>query len=207
MKFKKDGKVFEDIRAARYVYCQNANYCRRCDVGANSARDCIDLCKDMPAEAARLMGYEVVEDGKQSTTSQVNQPETVNCRSSKPLRDWTLGEAKEYCENNSGLCNEVFCPLKSFCDFLEARSPELFAPGYWALTEKPRFTPWAVGIAKGIVELLTDKWNEIRISRCHNGTLLIVGKNGLEVEINKTLFPSIRPMQSIKLSDIVGGST
>ena len=66
MKFKKDGKVFEDILAVRDEFCNKGH---RCSV--NCPLGCGNYSKANPVEAARLMGYEVVEDDKQSTTSQV----------------------------------------------------------------------------------------------------------------------------------------
>lgn len=68
MKFcdPKTVEVFEDMVAAWMDYCNNHNCYAGCSIDAvvpgNTATVCEAWCEAHPAEAARLMGYEVVED-------------------------------------------------------------------------------------------------------------------------------------------------
>lgn len=64
MKFKdKDGNVFEDIEEMIDKTCEKYGVCEYCPVRKERGiYYCIAWCKDHPIEAARLMGYEVVED-------------------------------------------------------------------------------------------------------------------------------------------------
>lgn len=64
MKFRsKTGEAFEDIVAARFAFC--GQKCRECPISCWNNEDktrCDLYCHAHPHEAARLMGYEVVED-------------------------------------------------------------------------------------------------------------------------------------------------
>jgi len=67
MKFKKDGMVFEDIAVAGDAFCREQELCSsacplREAYEADSYPWCIEFENAHPAEAARLMGYEVVEE-------------------------------------------------------------------------------------------------------------------------------------------------
>lgn len=59
MKFKKDGKVY-GITSAVYRHCENAD-CMHCGL-RNKGDNCVTYAHIDPKEAARLMGYEVIED-------------------------------------------------------------------------------------------------------------------------------------------------
>ena len=91
MKFRnpETGEVFEDMTAARFAFCRMK--CKPCPISCFQNEDetrCDIFCCDHPREAARLMGYEVVEEANMD----------------KPLKDWTLGEATEYCTSRNGNC-------------------------------------------------------------------------------------------------------
>ena len=59
MKFKKDGKVY-GITSAVYRHCENTD-CRHCGM-RNKGDNCVTYAHINPEEAARVMGYEVIED-------------------------------------------------------------------------------------------------------------------------------------------------
>jgi len=134
MKFKnKAGTVFEDIQEALEDFCklpENASNteCRNC-VFTNPELTCTEFCDTYPIMAARLMGYEVIEDDR-SSIGQVNEAEPVNCGSSKPLSEWTLAEMKAYC---AGFCDPA-CEGKSCmgCAFLK-HCPFIKLPHEWDL--------------------------------------------------------------------------
>ena len=87
MKFKdKDsGRVYEDILAAQSDFCP-ANIlgeeCYNCALpnvtNSPEALFCREYCIKYPAQAARIMGYEVVEDGED-----INVPTNTEKRTSR----------------------------------------------------------------------------------------------------------------------------
>lgn len=58
MKFKKDGKVYS-VSNAVYIYCKKKD-CVECGVYGKGV-SCMQFVEAYPEEAARLMGYEVIE--------------------------------------------------------------------------------------------------------------------------------------------------
>lgn len=205
MKFKKDGNVLTTIANAFTIFCPGKNCetdeCPLYEVTENADMECMDWAVAHPAEAARLMGYEVVEEDKQSTTSQANQPEAVNCGSSKPLKDWTLGEVQEYC--NEADCG--VCPFY-FRDNLLCRvsGGHIDDPRAWDLSEKPRFTEEEVELAVHLFDF-RDRMDSL-IGRQVNGPLWwrdVGGGDGHGL-LPREFFPSILPGQSVKISEIVG---
>lgn len=68
MKFKKDGKVFEEISEARSMFCmstENSNGCITCPLHSMEKTYktlCTKFCVDFPEEAAFIMGFDVVKD-------------------------------------------------------------------------------------------------------------------------------------------------
>lgn len=65
MKFRdpKTGDVFEDIVIAKKEYCHKTYYCEKCPIG------CFEFARKNPAEAAHLMGYEVIDDSSSDSSS------------------------------------------------------------------------------------------------------------------------------------------
>lgn len=122
-------KVFSGIVDANDYFCaKSAVECNSCPLDIPSHQQkkisCESWCKTNQEEAAHLMGYEVVED---ETREEMREPQlnagekesgTMNCpvcgkefdihleetNMDKPLKDWTLGEAKEYCTSRNGNC-------------------------------------------------------------------------------------------------------
>lgn len=141
---------------------------------------------------------------KQSTTSQVTQPEPVNCGSSKPLKDWMLGEVQEYCrERKSDCVKPDECPFyRNEHNELDRLCAVINMPYKWDLSEKPRFTEEEVVQAQAAKmlfgEAIIERYDEKR---------LFVRKGNAEYRLPNVLFETVRTGQSVKLSDIVGGNT
>lgn len=67
MKFKREGKVFDDILLAHEEYCQEDDYtlCATCTLSSRKNGTnmlCPDFCTSFPEKAATLMGFEVIKD-------------------------------------------------------------------------------------------------------------------------------------------------
>lgn len=118
----------------------------------------------------------------------------------KPLKDWTLGEAKEYCTSRNGNCADDCIFSKKGIGMVCGIAPK---PVWWTLPEKPRFTQQEVEVAKAIKLLFPDAVNVCRLS----GVIKAECENGSgECMIGAELLPSIQNHQSYTLDEIIGGA-
>ena len=176
-----------------------------------------DWAKENVEEVARLMGYEVVEDDgyfteneRKSYRDMLNRggkPTGNNIEDlmgeanmDKPLKDWTLWEAKEYCTSRNGNCADDCIFSKKGIGMVCGIAPK---PVWWTLPEKPRFTQQEVEVAKAIKLLFPDVVKVCRLSgvvkaECENGSG--------ECMIVAELLPSIQNHQSYTLDEIIGGA-
>ena len=190
MKFRnpETGEVFLSISSAADYFCrENDCFLQTCPLKEKTdGKPCVDWANAYPREAARLMGYEVVENPKGVEIDPVNPIENdrvnsieieaikeanmdnpcngcdvgwgsissagiMSCRDEcerlkaweakknmdKPLKDWTLGEAKEYCTSRNGNCADDCIFSKKGIGMVCGIAPK---PVWWTLPEKPRFT-------------------------------------------------------------------
>lgn len=171
--------------------------CKNCPVPNRVRREllpedsdgCSEFCENHPHEAARLMGYEVVEDSKVVEMDPVKE-----ANMDKPLKDWTLGEVKEYCKKKGDICGD--CPFKYDVSKCKLNSP----PDIWPLKSKPRFTQQEVERAKAIRVL----WPEATTVKLEDYGRVRV----LEVPMVLTVdhFPSLHPGEPVTLDEIIGGA-
>lgn len=207
MKFRdpKTGKVYQNARAALDSFpCPQRVSCENCKFDGNKCTE--KWVNEHPQEAARLMGYEVVEEHTQ--THEKTRADTIeNARvhleeanMDKPLKDWTLGEAKEYCTSRNGNCADDCIFSKKGIGMVCGIAPK---PVWWTLPEKPRFTQQEVEVAKAIKLLFPDVVKVCRFSgvvkaECENGSG--------ECMIGAEWLPSIQNHQSYTLDEIIGGA-
>ena len=146
MKFrhKKTGEIYDMTSKD----CSGSGFCREilcsdCPIikrrGDLSCRDWVLTHANM---AARLLGYEVVEDDcdqSQKSRNSVAKKEEANM--DKPFKDWTLGECQAECENAGECCK---CRLHSSFELSSCKirialykKPD---PAHWELIDKSRFT-------------------------------------------------------------------
>ena len=117
----------------------------------------------------------------------------------KPLKDWTLGECKQWCYKHGSECPEK-CPIEDFCKQLQHE------PAKWDLDEKPRFTEQEVEDAKTIKRIF-DCAGDIIVERHRDYKLRLIKNGGvLGVFLNTKLFDSIQPGQAYTLDEIIGGA-
>lgn len=114
----------------------------------------------------------------------------------KPLKDWTLGECMGECSKLTyrGLTCEQ-CPLDKICGN---------AVDEWNLSDKPRWTEQEVEDAKAVRRVfgrdgVIERYNKAMTEPYSN---LVFD----HLYINEDLFPSLRPGESVKLEEIIGGA-
>ena len=92
MKFRKITEY--SMEEANNEFCERQKSCDTCPLDEPSHKkedtSCVDWCNEHPHEAARLMGYEVVED---DCVEPRKHKEEANM--DKPLKDWTFGAGNE----------------------------------------------------------------------------------------------------------------
>ena len=252
MKFRshETGEVYDNIYAARSPFCKE-NRCSTC-VMPNLFREkelpsgvetCAGFCEKYPYEAARLMGYEVVEEEPSGDRGQLeygNAVEGMCCdcahggpccswdenedcqhrkedgtcwvpytkeeaNMDKSLKDWTLGELKEWCyqygkAHTNKPCEQT-CPIyqRGICCREWVHE--------WDLEEKPRWTQQEVERAKDLKESV-GAYKVVRGEYAEADLTLrreTIGKDRCW-DIPRELFPSLRLGQSVTLDEIIGGS-
>ena len=176
---------------------------------------CADWAEAHPREAARLMGYEVVEDdpdvaiangiqkisnaAKESTKiiqDYLNKGEGADM--DKPLEDWTLGEIKEYCREKGYHCGD--CPAIYDGNHCKLNS----TPEIWPLKPKPRFTEQEAEAAKAVKVLFPCTTHLIQFQP--NEPVSAKAGDAFVVNLNSVLFPSIQPGKPYTLDEIIGGA-
>ena len=205
MKFRnKDGEVFCNIIAA-WVGFMCPGPCGDCNLQRGSTCE-KEWIESHPREAARLMGYEVVEEHTQ-THEKTHADAIENARvhleetnMDKPLKDWTLGELKDYCHRAPHDC--IGCKVKGDRN----NCPFDGEPAKWILDEKPRFTEQEVEDAKTIKRIF-DCAGDAIVERHRDHKLRLIKNGGvLGVFLNMSLFSSIQIGQSYTLDEIIGGA-
>ena len=218
MKFrnKETAEVLDDISKVSDRYCMNHDcFWQRCPMeDATKGEPCGTWAKDHPREAASLMGYEVLdemlENAEEMREPQLNAGDK-EANMDKPLKDWTLGECRSHCEKvlgsgddckgcaleyliRNGECIFKDCPRDINFESMDTRN------------KKPRFTQQEAEDAKEIMRIFNADRN-IVVERIGNGDLRIHRKGSCQsVQLNKWLFPQIRPGQSYTLDEIIGGA-
>ena len=121
-------------------------------------------------------------------------------RRDKPLKDWTLGECQEWCSCYTRCPGK--CPLFNFCKQLQNE------PGKWELNDKPRWTEQEVEDAKTLCRMWPN--GEIEFKRDIDGRCSMVHIQGSLhgcLDLGRVdLFPSLRPGETVKLDEIIGGA-
>ena len=223
MKFRnfETGEVYIGILEAMDHYCDSKEDCNDCTLRepvqsyAKQKHPCYAYVADNPHEAARLMGYEIVEDREKTAIAQVlerakrngvrfhpvirHDKEETNMDKQKPLSDWTLGEVKEHCkEQRDTPARCTGCKMQKYCDQYFGRQGDAAAPKYWDLTEPTRWTEQEVEDAETVKHIFG---RSDTVKRTAEGALSFGG-----IILNAQMFPALRPGQSVTLDEIIGGA-
>ena len=214
------GEVWDAENAVK-VFCDELPKCNVCPMFpvVSLGGDCRKWAANHPKEAARLLGYEVVEDdpsvaiknGIQKISDAAKESAKIiqdylnegkEANMDKPLKDWTLGELSNYCKKVVDPDGNCFnCEAKKYiglCPFEET------APCDWDFETKPRFTEQEVEDAKNISRCLIDA---VSVTRYANGVVWILNAERKEIaRTQDTMFQSISIGQSYTLDEIIGGA-
>lgn len=118
----------------------------------------------------------------------------------KPLKDWTLGEAKEYCASRNGNCADDCILSRKGIGMACEVAPK---PAWWTLADRPRWTEQEVELFRAI-QVLYPKAEYVE--RIKDSGVIGLSNNtcGWITDIDKDLFPSLCPGESVKLSEVCG---
>ena len=227
MKFRsKTGEVALTIEQALAQFCDSKEDCDYCELRepvqqyAGTKKPCHEYVRANPYEAARLMGYEVVEDDcdqSQISCNQVaNKSQKEEANMDKPRICEVLGvEPEEKFEirgnmlgrfriNKYGtfqieISNDCWGTSTLECLNILINHPE-------NIIRKPRWTEQEVERAKAIKVLLPEI-NAIKYDGAWTQCLEIVDGTYFQREvITRHLFPSVEKGQVYTLDEIIGGA-
>ena len=248
MKFQsKTGEVALTIEQALERFCDSKKDCDYCELQEpvqqykGTKRPCHEYARANPYEAARLMGFEVVEDDcveprKHKEEANMDNPcigcdvgwESISSAGSMSCRD--------ECERLKAWEAKKKVDKPRICEVLGVEVGEHFRiEGYkgeyhindcgvlkWGgqtsddaiyeainhpdrIIRKPRFTQQEVELFRAI-QVLYPKAEYVE--RIKDSGVIGLSNNtcGWIMDIDKDLFPALRPGESVKLDEIIGGA-
>ena len=217
MKFRsKTGEVALTIEQALAQFCDSKEDCDYCEIRepvqqyAGTKRPCHEYVRANPHEAARLMGYEVVEDGNVLTKND-SKGESLEANMDKPriceVLGFDVGEqfyiADSYCNpyhiTPEGLIKDKDGDVQDCIALDLINHPD-------RIIRKPRFTQQEAERAKAIKVLLPEI-NAIKYDGAWTQCLEIVDGTYFQREvITRHLFPSVEKGQVYTFDEIIGGA-
>ena len=160
--------------------------------------------QDMLNRAGKSTGVKIedlMQDCDQSQKSRNSVAKKEEANMDKPLKDWTLGEAKEYCTSRNGNCADDCIFSKKGIGMVCGIAPK---PVWWTLPEKPRWTEQEVERAKAVKVL----YPEILYLQADDRYLRGLNKEKESIFLDCVLswFPSLRSDETVALDEIIGGA-
>ena len=208
MKFRnpETGEVFVNELLMQADYCIG----KECFCGCVLQKympNCSKFVKDNPHEAARLMGYEVVEDDKVVEIDQVKKEANmdkpricevlgVEVNENFKFNDFPFDECKVYFVGTDGEIRNAkggSVTGGELCYIIN--NPD-------RIIRKPRWTEQEVERAKAIKVL----WPEADTLDYWGDGISVEGAEIYIAELDAVRFPSILPGETIKLDEIIGGA-
>ncbi|WP_122788822.1 hypothetical protein [Intestinibacillus sp. Marseille-P6563] len=211
MKFRdpKTGEVFDDIMKAKDRYCR-CKYCkddgeiskeRLCKLPNKTtgySYSCRAFCVEHPAEAARLMGYEVIEDKQKEEGDKPRICEILGVDVGEKF--WYPGEAGPLVVTKEGyvmIAEEQYQIRDEIGIFTNTekltKHPE-------KIIRKPKLTPSEVEDIKVLKRLFDVKFDKILcLFACNERIIFLQDNECTKIKLNKDAFPSLAPGQSVRL--------
>lgn len=210
MKFRnpETGEVFNNLQQASDAFCSTYDsYCQGCPIDkVNGGCACWDWIQEHPYEAARLMGYEVVEENSnklKETLINGNKEEVNMDKQARPricevlgveVGEWWEYGGLEYSVTEKGLIIDHNNTVH-----FTGLTGAINQPGQ--IVHKPRWTQQEVEDAKVLARaLLADGFERDTI-----GDVFATSSVACRTLIDSRMFPSLRSGETVKLSDIIGG--
>lgn len=211
-------KVFSGIVDANDYFCaKSAVECNSCPLDIPSHQQkkisCESWCKTNQEEAARLMGYEVVEDSKGveidtvKKEADMDKPRICDVLGVEVDEEFTIGE-NQYFIDKSG---DMWCVTKNG-EKLKCGTAICCAINHpERIIRKPRFTEQEVEDAKTIKRMFgadnfthihkdEDGWPEMMDGPGEDGNV-----GWCSIGMEEGMFPSLRPNETVTLDEIIGG--
>lgn len=217
MKFRsKTGEVALTIEQALAQFCDSKEDCDYCEIRepvqqyAGTKRPCHEYVRANPHEAARLMGYEVVEDGNVLTKND-SKGESLEANMDKPRICEVLGfDVGEQFYIADSYCNPYHITPEGLIEDKDGDVQDCIALDLInypdRIIRKPRFTQQEAERAKAIKVLLPEI-NAIKYDGAWTQCLEIVDGTYFQREvITRHLFPSVEKGQVYTLDEIIGGA-
>lgn len=202
------GEVFKNLQQASDAFCSTYDsYCQGCPIDkVNGGCACWDWIQEHPYEAARLMGYEVVEENSnklKETLINGNKEEVNMDKQARPricevlgveVGEWWEYGGLEYSVTEKGLIIDHNNTVH-----FTGLTGAINQPGQ--IVHKPRWTQQEVEDAKVLARaLLADGFERDTI-----GDVFATSSVACRTLIDSRMFPSLRSGETVKLSDIIGG--
>lgn len=216
MKFQnpETGEVFNNLQQASEAFCSTYDsFCQGCPIDKVSmGRSCRDWIQEHSHKAARLMGFEVVEDDCDQSQKSLN---------SVAKKEETNMDKPRICEVLGVEVGEPFgfndFPFDEPIEFMVNKNGEIRPNGNGCITpseicyiinnadciiHKPRWTQQEVEDAKVLARaLLADGFERDTI-----GDVFATSSVACRTLIDSRMFPSLRSGETVKLSDIIEGA-
>lgn len=221
MKFRsKTGEVALTIEQALAQFCDSKEDCDYCEIRepvqqyAGTKRPCHEYVRANPHEAARLMGYEVVDETEDSMfysrsldvlnpakaikealdkESNMDKPRICDVLGVEPQEKFDAGPYKDAYIDLSGIIRtnvHTLMDADRVCELIN--HPD-------RIIRKPRFTQQEVERAKAIKVLFPCAIAVVK------APFVSVAVSGASLMLSTEYFPSIQPGQSYTLDEIIGG--
>lgn len=212
MKFRNPNtqEVYEVVHndCEKSGFCANLS-CLFCPISNKTKGMCSTWINDNPNEAARLMGYEVVEDDcDQSPKSRNSVAKKEEANMNKPRICEVLGiepeekfDAGSYKDAYADLYGTIRTNIGTLMD--ADRVCEIINHPD-RIIRKPRWTEEEIVIAELILSLYERK--DIVFGRYENGQLWWKVGSRAKNDFPNKFFPSIRPSNEFDLIEIIGGA-
>ena len=210
MKFRsKTGEVVLTIDEALEQFCDSKEDCDYCEIREpvqqykGTKRPCHEYTRANPYEAARLMGYEVVEDDH---IPQAEKKEETNM--GKPRICEVLGvDVDEVFTIETPVRKSTYCRIdekgKIYNTCVETLCYAINHPD--CIIRKPRWTEQEVEDAKAIRRIMSEYTDIVRKKDGCVTHLFLTSEDVEDYFLDSGLFPSLRPGETVKLDEIIGG--
>ena len=208
MKFRNSetGEVYIGILEAMDHYCDSKEDCNDCTLRepvqsyAKQKHPCYAYVADNPHEAARLMGYQVVEEMREP---QLNAGEKEEANMDKPriceVLGVEVGEWFTYPGMNTSFQVTEGGFLKCADGDLKMCVPTLINHPD-RIIRKPRWTEQEVEMVKNLLEVVGPA--ELR----KVADMVTMKVDGKTVYLRKNAFPSLKNEIAVTLDEIIGGA-